>query len=64
MRANTLRDRIDALRAELATVAEAMERAQAEAWQAARVVEEMREADAAWRALGRIERVRRAWRGD
>jgi hypothetical protein len=63
MRANTLRERIDALRAELATVAEAMERAQAEAWEAARIVEELREADAAWRTLGRIERVRRAWRG-
>lgn len=63
MRANTLRDRIDALRAELATVTEAMERAQAEVWEAARVMEELREAEASWHTLGRIERVRRAWRG-
>jgi hypothetical protein len=62
-RANTLRDRIDALRADLAMVGEALERAQAEAWEAARTAEELREADASWHALGRIERVRRAWRG-
>ena len=62
-RANTLRDRIDALRSELATVTEAVERAQAETWEAVRAAEELREADASWRTLGRIERVRRAWRG-
>ncbi|HEY7580605.1 MAG TPA: hypothetical protein VH855_23695 [Acetobacteraceae bacterium] len=64
MRANTLRDRIDALRAELAEALEAVEVARHEAWEATRVVEAMREADSAWRTLGRIERVRRAWRGE
>jgi hypothetical protein len=62
-RANTLRDRIDELGAELATIVEALERAQTEAWEAARAAEALREADATWHSLGRIERVRRAWRG-
>jgi hypothetical protein len=63
MRANALRDRIDALGAELAAVTETLERTQAEAWEAWRAAEELRAADATWRALGRVERVRRAWRG-
>jgi hypothetical protein len=64
MRTNTLRDRIDILRAELAEALAAMEVARHEAWEATRTVEAMREADSAWRALRRIERVRRAWRGE
>lgn len=64
MRANTLRDRIDALRAELAEAMAALEIARQEAWEAVRAAEELREADAAWRTLGRVARVRRAWRGE
>jgi hypothetical protein len=64
MRSNSLRDRIDNLRAELADTLEALEIARHEAWEALQAAEQMREADAAWHELGRIERVRRAWRGD
>ncbi len=62
-RANALRDRIDALRAELTDAVAAMEMARYEAWEAAQSAEELRQADAAWRELGRMERVKRAWRG-
>jgi hypothetical protein len=64
MRGNSLRDRIDNLRAELADALEALEVARYEAWEALQAAAEMREADATWHALGRIERVRRAWRGE
>jgi hypothetical protein len=64
MRGNSLRDRIDNLRVELAEALEALEVARHEAWEATQAMEEMREADATWHALGRIERVRRAWRGE
>jgi len=43
---------------------EAVAIAQHEAWEATQAADEMREADATWHALGRIERVRRAWRGE
>ena len=64
MRSNSLRERIDNLRAELADTLEALEIARHEAWEASQAAEQMREADTAWHELGRIERVRRAWRGD
>jgi hypothetical protein len=64
MRSNSLRDRIDVLRAELADAMEALDIARYEAWEATQTAEELREADATWHALGRIERVRRAWRGE
>jgi hypothetical protein len=64
MRSNSLRGRIDNLRAELADTLEALEIARHEAWEALQAAEQMREADTAWHELGRIERVRRAWRGD
>ena len=64
MRGNSLRDRIDNLRTELADTLHALEIARHEAWEATLAAEEMREADSTWLALGRIERVRRAWRGE
>src|SRR5689334_2165026 len=64
MRGNSLRDRIDNLRAELAQALDALEIARHDAWEATQAAEVMREADANWHALGRIERVRRAWRGE
>lgn len=64
MRSNSLRDRIDNLRTDLAEALEAVEIARHEAWEATQAVEELREADDTWHALGRIERVRRAWRGE
>jgi hypothetical protein len=64
MRGNSLRDRIDTLRTDLAEALEALEIARHEAWEAMQAAEERREADATWHALGRFERVRRAWRGE
>jgi len=61
-RGNFLRDRIDALRADLAEAAYAVEMARYEAQQAAEAAEASRQADARWRALGRLGRVRDAWR--
>jgi hypothetical protein len=61
-RGNFLRDRIDALRAELAEAAYAVEMARHEAQQAAAAAEAIRQADARWRALSRLGRIREAWR--
>jgi hypothetical protein len=63
-RADLLRDRIDALRADLAEVETAVEAARQEAWEALQSTEALRAADAEWQTLGRLERVRRAWRGE
>ncbi len=62
-RANLLRDRIDALRDDLAEAEAAMEAARYAAWEAAQSADAMREAEAEWQALGWLARIRRAWRG-
>lgn len=61
-RADLLRERIDTLRADLAEVETAIEAARQEAWEAAQSAEALREAEAEWQTLGRLARVRRAWR--
>ncbi len=61
-RGNFLRDRIDALRAELATAALELEAARREAFEAAQGAEALRQADSRWRTLGRLTRIRGAWR--
>ena len=63
-RADFLRDRIDALRADLAEVTYAMEIARREAVEMAQASEALRQADVRWRTLGRLARVREAWRGE
>jgi hypothetical protein len=61
-RGNFLRDRIDALRAELAEAAYALEEARREAFEALQYAEAFRHADERWRSLGRLARIREAWR--
>ncbi len=61
-RANSLRDRIDALRDDLAQAETATAAARQEAWEAMQSVDALREAKAEWQALGLVERLRRAWR--
>jgi hypothetical protein len=61
-RGNFLRDRIDALRTELAEAAYALEEARREAFEALRYAEAFRHADERWQSLGRFARIREAWR--
>jgi hypothetical protein len=63
-RGNYLRDRIDDLRAALAEAEAAVAAARTEALEAAQSMEAFRQAGARWRALGRLARIRRAWRGE
>jgi hypothetical protein len=61
-RGNFLRDRIDTLRADLAAAAYEVEMARQAAQQAAETAEALRQADARWRAIGLLGRIREAWR--
>ena len=62
-RADLLRERIDNLRADLADAEAAVEMARSEAMEAAQAAEALRhEEDARWRSLGRVARIREAWR--
>jgi hypothetical protein len=61
-RADLLRERIDMLRYELAVATAELEMARQEVQEAMRSAEALREADERWRALGRIARMREAWR--
>jgi hypothetical protein len=61
-RGEYLRDKIDALRADLAEVTYELELARREIAEIAVASEALRRADARWRALGRLDRVREAWR--
>ena len=61
-RGNFLRDRIDALRAELAEAAYALEEARREAFEAMQYAEAFRQAEERWQSLGRLARMREAWR--
>jgi hypothetical protein len=61
-RGNFLRDRIDTLRADLADAAYDVETAHRAARQAAETAETFHQADARWRALGLLGRIREAWR--
>lgn len=61
-RADLLRERIDGLRADLAEAATAAEIARYEAREAAQTAEALRQADARWRTLGRLARIREGWR--
>jgi hypothetical protein len=61
-RADLLRERIDFLRADLADAQAALEAARYEAWEAEQRAESLRQADARWRELSRLERIRQAWR--
>ncbi len=63
-RGNYLRDKIDALRADLAEAEAAAEQARYEGWQTAQSGEALRQADAEWRTLGLLARFRRAWCGE
>ena len=61
-RGNFLRDRIDTLRADLAEAAYEAEMALRAAQQAAETAEALRQADARWRGIGLLGRIREAWR--
>ncbi len=61
-RGNYLRDKIDALRADLAEAQRELEMARHEVFEAMQTAAELREADARWRTLGRVARLREAWR--
>jgi hypothetical protein len=61
-RADLLRERIDALRYDLAVAAAELEAARREAFEAAQVAETLRQEDETWRSLGRLARIREAWR--
>ena len=62
-RADLLRERIDMLRYELAVATAELEMARQEVQEAMQSAEALRQADERWRALGRIARMREAWRG-
>jgi hypothetical protein len=62
-RTDLLRYRVDALKAELASADAAVEAARQEAWEAAQRADAARQAATEWEELGRLERIRRAWRG-
>jgi hypothetical protein len=61
-RGNYLRDKIDALRADLAEAQRELEMARHEVFEAMQTAAALREADARWRTLGRVARLREAWR--
>jgi hypothetical protein len=61
-RADLLRERIDMLRYELAVVTAELEMARHEVQEALQSAEALRQADERWRSLGRIARMREAWR--
>jgi hypothetical protein len=63
MRSNALRDRIDALRADLAEAETALEVALRQTDEDEHVVKALRESAAGWRALGLLARLRWAWSG-
>ena len=63
MRGNALRDRIDALRADLAEAGTALEVALSQAAEAGQEVDAVRQSAGGWRALGLIARLRWAWSG-
>lgn len=62
-RANSLRDRIDALRADLAAAEMEIGEARRTAVEATDCAEALRLADARWRGLSRLARIREAWGG-
>lgn len=61
-RGDYLREKIDALRADLAEVTYELELARREIAEISEASEELRRADARWRGLGRFARMREAWR--
>ena len=61
-RADLLRERIDLLRYELAVATAELEMARQEVQQALESAEALRQEDEHWRSLGRIARMRAAWR--
>ncbi len=63
-RGNYLRDKIDELRAELAEATYQVELARREAFEAMQYAEAFRQADDRWQSLGRIARIRAAWRNE
>lgn len=63
-RADLLRERIDALRADLAEAAYQVEVARREAFEAMQYAEAFRQADERWQTLGRLARIREAWRNE
>jgi hypothetical protein len=62
-RSNSLRDRIDALQADLAAAETAIGEAHRVAVEATDCAEAIRQADTRWRQLGRLARLRAAWDG-
>jgi hypothetical protein len=61
-RGNYLRDKIDVLRADLAEAQRELELARYEVFEAMQTAAELRQADERWRTLGRVARLREAWR--
>jgi hypothetical protein len=61
-RADLLRERIDALRCDLAVAVAELEAARRETYEAVQVAETLRQEDERWRSLGRLARIREAWR--
>ncbi len=61
-RADLLRERIDALRYDLAVAVAELEEARREAFEATRVALALQQEDERWRSLGRVARLREAWR--
>ena len=62
-RTDLLRERVDLLRAELADAGATVEAARQEAWEAVQRADAAQQSATEWQELGRLERIRRAWRG-